>query len=235
MKNLYICGDSFGCPDLDWDIRPWPKVLQHLLSPDWTVHNLSICCSSNYLISLQIDEAIRRQADYIIMLATSCTRFYGKVKDDKHHDNLLARFRRIGQNDSEIESRDLSCYSLHSLDETCVFDQATQDLIQQYQKNMFDLDVEIYHNQIIIERNLFLLEKSQINFIFEQGGFENPNFFDKNSPKKTYFGEFDRYRSEIDQWTLSSGLKNSSPHMHIVEQKTHNYIAEYYATKIRQN
>jgi hypothetical protein len=233
MKNLYICGDSFGCPDLDWNFMPWPKILQDLLASEWIVHNLSLCCSSNYLISLQIDKAIQSQADYIIMLATSCTRFHGRVKDNKYHNNLLDRFRRIGQNDAAIDSRDLSCYSLHSLDETCVFNHSTQDLIHQYHKNMFDLDAEIYHNQIIIERNLFRLEKSQINFIFEQGGFENPSFYVKDKPRK-YFEDFDRYRSEIDQWKMARDFEHSSPHKHIIDQKTHDYIANYYATKIRQ-
>lgn len=231
MKTVFICGDSFGCPDLEWSVTPWPKILQQKLIPDWQVKNLSISCSSNLLISLQVDRAIKSQADYVIMLATSCTRFHGKIKDQNQHIALLDRFRRIGQHDPDESTKDLACYSLQSLDATCVFDQATQSIIHQYQKTMFDLDVEIYQNQIIIERNLLQLVRSGVDFVFEQGGFENPCFYTNNKPKK-YFSEFDHYRSDIDQWSIAQTLNHSAPHKHILDQATHEKIANYYAKKI---
>lgn len=234
MKNLYICGDSFGCPDLEWNIQTWPELLQEKLAPDWKVHNLSISCSSNFLISLQIDRALESQADYVIFLATSCTRFHGRVNDSTYHDSLLDRFRRIGQQDNDFDRRDLACYSLHSLDDTCVFDQSTQTAIHQYQKKMFDLDAEIYHNQIIIERNLFRLEKSAVHFVFEQGGFENPCFYN-NIEENKYFQEFDHYKSDIDQWRIAHELQQSVPHKHILDQEFHDHIADYYANKVRQD
>ena len=58
MKKIYICGDSFGCPDFGWDIDPWPVILQHQLGNEYEVINLSISCASNFLIRVQVDKAI---------------------------------------------------------------------------------------------------------------------------------------------------------------------------------
>jgi hypothetical protein len=234
MKRLYICGDSFGCPDLGWPFAPWPELLQQKLIASHRVTNLSISCASNLLIRMQVDRAIEQQADFVILQCTSSTRQQGKTGRSKTHTALFDRFVKIGAADNLGASRDLACYSLHSLDDSCVFDSDYQKAISNYQSRLFDLELEIYHNQCIIESILHRLVHCGIPFLFDQGGFENPIFGDVNGKK--YFLEFDKFRSEINQWTLAASMpKSTTTHFHILDQQVHDQIASYYQSKIAHN
>jgi len=235
MKKIYICGDSFGCPDLGWTIDPWPVLLANQLGADRAVTNLSISCASNLLIRLQVDRAIADSADFVILLGTTCTRSQGRVCDsDQPHTALYDRFVRIGnQQDNGTTTRDLACYSIPSLNETCVFDKDDIAVIKDYQYRLFDLDLAIYENQCIIESSLHTLKQHKIPFVFDQGGFENPIF--GNVRKTDYFADFAEHRSELNQWTLSSYLPNTNmAHFHITDSAVHAQIANYYQ-KIIEN
>lgn len=231
-KKIYICGDSFGCPDLGWKIDCWPILLAKKLGDGFQIINLSISCASNFLIRVQVDRAIQGNADFVIMLATSCTRSQGLTKTPTgQYTDIYDRFVRIGQIDPNSKTRDLACYSIKSLNDTCVFDKDRISLIRNYQIEMFDLDLAIAENQYMIESSLYALESSGIPFIFDQGGFENPSFGDIKTTD--YFQRFSRYKSELNQWTEYSKLPPSGiPHLHIVDQLVHERIADYYREKI---
>ena len=230
MKKIFICGDSFGCPDLGWTIDPWPVLLANGLGADYAVTNLSISCASNLLIRMQVDRAVAEQADFVILLGTTCTRSQGRVGDSDHSGDLYDRFVRIG-NTNDAHPRDLACYSIQSLNETCVFDKADIAVIKDYQTRLFDLDLAIYENQCIIESSLHTLTQHHVPFVFDQGGFENPIF--GNVRRTDYFSEFDQCRSQINQWTLSSYLPNTNmAHFHITDPVVHAQIADYYQTII---
>jgi len=232
MKKVYICGDSFGCPEIGWSIDPWPVLLSKKLGTEYTVTNLSIACSSNLLIRMQVDKAISAQADFVILLCTTCTRNQGQVQTVKHkHSDIYERFVRVGQFDPDSAGRDLACYSLRSLDETCVFTKDDMDHIRGYHSRLFDLDLAIYENQCIIESSLHTLKQKGISFVFDQGGFENPMFGDVK--KIDYFAEFDSHKSAINQWNLSGALsKTNRAHFHITDPDIHFQIADYYHKKI---
>ena len=232
MKKIFICGDSFGCPDLGWTIDPWPVLLANQLGADYTVTNLSISCASNLLIRIQVDQAIADQADFVILLGTTCTRSQGRVRDsDQPHTALYDRFVRVGNTNDNAHKRDLACYSIPSLNETCVFDKSDIAVIKDYQYRLFDLDLAIYENQCIIESSLHTLKQHNVPFVFDQGGFENPIF--GNVRRTDYFAEFDQHRSQINQWTLSSYLPNTNmAHFHITDPAVHAQIADYYQTII---
>jgi len=234
LKTVYICGDSFGCPSLGWPFPPWPEILQKNLKNSYQVINLSMSCASNLVIRMQVDRAIVAGADFIILQCTSSTRNQGQLGVKKSHEDLLDRFIKIGEQDSEKNSRDLACYSLHSLNETCVFSSDYQHAIAEYQSRLFDLDLEIYHNQCIIESTLHKLVNSGTKFLFDQGGFENPIFGDIKAKK--YFSEFDQYRSDINHWTVDAQMSKSNPHhFHIMDHNIHIQIANYYESAITQN
>jgi len=198
------------------------------LGSDYTVTNLSICCASNLLIRMQVDRAIANQADFVILLGTACTRSQGHVREvNQPNADIYNRFVRIGDQNDDVGTRDLACYSIHSLNETCVFDKDDIVSIKDYQSRLFDLDLAIYENKCIIESSLYQLTEHNIPFIFDQGGFENPMF--GNVRKTDYFSSFDQYRSQINQWTLSSYLPNTNTtHFHITDPAVHAQIAEYY-------
>jgi len=232
MKKIYICGDSFGCPELGWEFDPWPVLLSKQLGKEYTVNNLSISCSSNLLIRIQVDQAIADQADFVILLCTASTRNQGTVKQLKNKNHrLYDRFVRIGQTDSSNHTRDLACYSIKSLDDTCVFAPDDINSIKNYQTRLFDLDLAIYENQCIIESSLNALQQSNIPFVYDQGGFENPMFGDVK--KTDYFLKFNQYMSEINQWSLTKTLPISTrAHFHITDHNVHKTIADYFYKKI---
>jgi len=232
MKKIYICGDSFGCPELGWEFDPWPVLLSKQLGKEYIVNNLSISCSSNLLIRIQVDQAIANQADFVILLCTTSTRNQGTVRQLKNKNvKLYDRFVRIGQTDTLNHTRDLACYSIKSLDNTCVFAPNDIDSIKNYQTRLFDLDLAIYENQCIIESSLNALEQSNIPFVYDQGGFENPMFGDVK--RTDYFLKFNRYMSEINQWSLTKTLPTSSrAHFHITDYDTLKTIAYYFYKKI---
>jgi hypothetical protein len=232
MKKIYICGDSFGCPDFGWEIQPWPVMLQNLLGNDYRVVNLSISCASNFLIRVQVDKAIKESADFVILLGTSSTREQGKVKNrPAHYSDIYDRFRKINQQDAEQDNRDLACYSMVSLNDTCEFEAKDVSVLREYYSVVFDLELEIQKNQYIIESSLYTLREYNIPFLFDQGGFENLIF--GNVCKQEYFSNFEQYKTQINQWTVASRLPNSNRyHFHIIDQPTHEDIANYYCQNI---
>jgi hypothetical protein len=228
MKKIYICGDSFGCPNIGWTFDPWPTLLAAQLGSAYTVTNLSISCASNLLIRMQVDRAIASQADFIILLGTACTRSQGQVrKVNQPNTGIYDRFVRIGDQNDNVTTRDLACYSIQSLNETCAFDQDDIASIKDYQSRLFNLDLAIYENQCIIESSLHQLKEHNIPFIFDQGGFENPIFGDVR--QTDYFSNFNKHKSDINQWTLSSyAPKTNMTHFHIIDPNIHAQIADYY-------
>ncbi len=229
MKKLFICGDSFAVADAESSVVPWFEILEKKISPTWSVTNNSIVCASNLHIRLQIQSAIDQKADFVIFLSTSSTRGEGRLDDLKiTGKNLLNRFVNIGKKTTGEE--EFGCYSYNSLDETCVFDAEKINAIRQFRHKIFDLELSTLNNQFIIESSLYALKSSNIAFIFDQGGFENPKF---SGFKKNYFKEFDTFRSQINLWSLVGYPMGHRPYFHIIDQSTHALIAEYYFTKIQ--
>jgi hypothetical protein len=204
-------------------------LLQEKLGSDYSVINLSISCASNLLIRLQVDYAIEQSADFVILLGTSCTRDQGRAKEQSNNfDHIYQRFARIGEKDTHSDSRDLACYSMLSINNSCVFSESDQQILKEYHSRLFDLDLAIVHNKFLIESSLYTLVNNRIPFLFDQGGFENPIF---GNVSKTYFNQFDAYRSEINMWTLSKGLPGET-HKHILDPMIHGKIFQYYCQKI---
>jgi hypothetical protein len=231
-KKIYICGDSFGCLDPEFDTVAWPTKLGVALGNDYEVVNLSIVCASNLHIRIQVQQAIECHADYVIVLITSCIREQGLLHNNAvNSTDLLARFFKIGSNDEFNKNKDLACYSIHSFNETCVFDPADIELLKSYHTRFFDLDLAIFQNQAIIESALWSLRSHCIPFVFDQGGFQNTKF-DSNIKPDQYFKEFIANRSEINLWNICTRTPHQRPYHHMPNQAMHDMISEYYAQKI---
>jgi hypothetical protein len=207
MKTVYVCGDSFGVPDPDHG-----PCWVDLLIPECNLVNLSTVAASNLMISLQIDRAIQAESDYIIYLATSCTRSEVVVSSDQP---LLEK---------------LIPYSILNLDRTLkTLDVEQLDLIKRYHSEFFDLSLAIYTNQCIIENNLHKLSASGIPFSFDQGGFEHHSYGGTGE----YFSAYNRYRSSINLWDHAPN-RLSRPYYHVTDFSIHQMAAEYYAHAIAQ-
>ena len=221
MKKLYICGDSFACNDPDSSITPWHQLLTNELKNHWIVNNLSLICASNLNIRMQVDKAVEDHADFVIVLFTSSVRGHGRISTQESIDNLLNNFYRVEKDD---DKKQLGCWSYHSLDTNCVMPKNKTSILKSFFTEIFDLNLAIYENQCIIESSLHKLKSNQVEFLFDQGGFENPFF----GGDKTYFEEFNNYRSQLNLWTLYGSPIVYRPYFHITDQLIHNDIANYY-------
>jgi len=191
---IYICGDSFGVPDPDHGIG-W----MDLLAEKFSVTNLCQVCASNLMIAQQVEKAINNSADFIIMLCTASTR-----------------------NQIQINNK-LIPYSIYSLDNTTPFTDRQLTLLKEYTTEFFDLELAIYQNQLTIEAMLQKLVDSNIDFIFDQGGFEHPSY----GGTKKYFTKFNNYRSKLNLWDYAQ-TRSYRPYHHIDNLADHTAIANYY-------
>lgn len=197
---IYICGDSFGVSDLDYG-PCWVDLLREQVNQP--VVNLSQVCASNLAIAQQVDQT--HGADWVIVLFTASTR------GETIFDNQLVP------------------YSIHSLNHTTPFNPEQLSILKKYTTEFFNLSLEIYRNQCIIESVLQRLIDRKQQFLFDQGGFEHPSF----GGVQTYFEKYSEYRSVINLWNYSQ-TREYRPYYHIKDVAVHQTVADYYARKINQ-
>lgn len=218
MKTVYICGDSFSTPDPEYGIC-WVDLLEKSLAGRARVVNLSSVSASNLLISVQCQQAIRNQANFIIVHATTVTR--GEVAlDNPTSKNLWDRFQKHNLVSFSIFRPYRSALSL-----------AQQQQIQNFYSTYFDLDLAIYRDQCIIENTLQRLTDSNIPFLFDQGGFEHVKFAES---QQNYFKNWDHCRSAVNLWDHSETVEER-PYFHIKDQHIHQEVADYYFREIDQH
>jgi hypothetical protein len=196
-SKFYICGDSFSDIDpLYTQIVPWVEQIPGSI-------NLALKCASNTMISLQVDDAISNNANFIRVNFTSCTR--GEFVDN----NEIIPYTRINTVGDQLPKE-------------------IRTVVDMYTMQVFNLELEIYKNKCLIESVLQRLVDSGIPFSFDQGGFEHPTF----GATQTYFTKYNAYRSKYNLWDYGDS-KIHRPYFHITKQLVHNEIAEYYREKTR--
>lgn len=228
MKKIFICGDSFGHPDLEYG-ECWVDLLERKLAGFGNLYNLSQVCASNLHISLQILQAISNQADYIIYLATSSYRDDCLFTYNEKPGDLLSRFANCV--DPIEDTKNLTSYSIMSLNETTIFNDVQLSFLRKYHKEFFDEDLYIFRSRMIIEGTLATLQNSNIPFIFDQGGFEHIKF---TNLKKNYFNNYQKYFSDVNLWDYVDGKLPHRPYYHITSLTTHENVADYYYNQIKR-
>ncbi len=199
-KRVYICGDSFCVPDPEYGAC-WVDYV----AKQFQVVNLAQLAATNLMISMQVDQAIAGQADFVIVHGTACTR------NQLRHQGAVVP------------------YSYHTM--TTIVDLLDKDrinLLKQYYVEFFDMDIAIYENQCIVENTLQKLVDSGIEFRFDQGGFEHASF----GSTEQYFQMFDQYRSAINLWDYTT-TRSYRPYYHITDAKVHRRVADYYIKEIQ--
>jgi protein-tyrosine-phosphatase len=213
MKTVWICGDSFATADPEYGAM-WVDLLAEQLGSEWQIVNHSSVAASNLLISIQVTEALLNKPDYIIVLGTAVTRDH--VSTQHSAGTLLERFN----------SKDLVAYSIFRPYRSALT-VAEQQQVKEYHDRFFDLDLAIYRDQCIIANTLDRLVKSNIPFLFDQGGFEHPGY----GGTQQYFEEYTEYRSAINLWDLGT-THEERPYYHITNPAAHLRIAQYYSNAI---
>lgn len=196
MKKILICGDSFSVPD-----APHGTMWVDLLARHHNICNLATVAASNLMISMQVDQALQADPDFIIVNFTTCTRSE----------------KRVGEQ--------LIPFSYHTAGpDTTPFNADQLRILNEYFREFFDLPTAVYQNAMIIEHTLQRLESSGIAFRFDQGGFEHANF---SQSQQGYFQKFNAYRSRYNLWDFAH-TRSLRPYYHVQDAKVHHQVAKYY-------
>ena len=214
MKHIYICGDSFATPDPEYGPM-WAELLQRKLGTDYLIVNHSSVAASNLLVAVQVDNAIKNHADFVIMLATACTRNEALVLPATDQA-LMDRFDR----------HELVSYSIFRPYRSHLTT-TDQEAIYQFHRRYTDLELNIFRDHCILLGTLTRLQQSCIPFLFDQGGFEHPSF----GGQAGYFNEFRSQRSALNVWDYGT-TEAESPYYHIQHAEDHVKFAEYYFKQI---
>ena len=163
------------------------------------VTNLCQVSASNLLVAQQVDRAIAAGAERIIVLFTSSTR------------------------SEKIQNGRVIPFSWHTANSvTTPFTPDQLRIIREYFVEFHDLDLAIYTNQCIIEHALACLDRSGVQYIWDQGGFEHSSMGGQR-----YFEQYNSTRSELCLWDYAT-TREYRPYYHIKDPAVHKKIAEYY-------
>ena len=168
------------------------------------VTNLCRVSASNLLIAQQVDHALSAGAEKIIVLFTSCTR------------------------GEKVENGQAIPFSWHTAGpETTSFDRNQLRILQEYFREFYDLGLAIYTNQCIIEHTLGCLQRSGVQYTWDQGGFEHTSM-----GGRPYFAEYNHTRSGVCLWDFAR-TREYRPYYHITDPQAHRDIAIYYQERFR--
>lgn len=223
MKTVYICGDSFAVDDPDSTLVYWVNLLRQSL-PEVNIVNLSRICASNLQISLQIDRAIEQGADFVIWLATSSARHDAKFGDI--NGDLLNQFKDLTASPA---LGGLSSYSLSYFQNGLNFSSTDRSFLTRYLAEYTCLELDVYHNELLIDAVHARLSRSGIPYIFDQGGFQHRSF---GGDDKTYSWP---NRSQICLWDHVPPNMPLRPYFHILDPDIHRSVAEYYSCQVQKN
>ena len=175
IKRLYTCGCSFMSIDIQahnhdvsfLDLYAQEKKFNHI--------SLARTGATNYVIRLQIDRAIKDQADYVIVGATSSDRMDVITTDDDFGipltlDNIsYHKYNCVSEN--HVDNRRVLSISntINNLLEREPLSASTKQAIKQYTAELHNYSVQQHKDALIIETGLRALERASIPFIFIPG------------------------------------------------------------------
>lgn len=219
--KLYICGDSFCTEDREFG-NNWVTMLINN-NPNLDIVNLASCGASNYLIYLQVKQALAENCDFLIYNATSSIRQEFSIKEDNVANDSVKRY---WSTNNATNDASMICGSWLTIErhykEILQTEQA--DEILTFYKKYVDLPSLIEKNFIFIAHTLDLLDRSQIKWAWSQGGFEHKNFSNNQYP------EFDQYREKECPKNLWDYYVRDQirPWYHVTDQTVHQNVCKNY-------
>lgn len=231
MKTLYICGDSFSTVDIEYG-PCWVNFLIDKL-PHIKIINLSIPGASNYLIQLQVKQALLEKCDYLIYHATSSIRQEFSVNHRKIDIGLDTLDRYWTPTDRDNKSAISRSWVSASENANGIIDDTSNLEISNFFTSYIDFSSEIGENFIFIDYTLQMISTNQqlINWCWSQGGFEHTNF------KNSVAWDFSQYRNKESQINLWDKYDRQliRPFYHITDIQVHQKTCDYYIKMLNLN
>lgn len=225
-KTLYVCGDSFCSLDPDYP-GGWVVELQKR-HPSLEITSLASPGASNFLIYLQVKQALAVQCDYLIYHATSSVRheFVANPSANKNpgHENFWNR-------SYPDQPKHLLCTSWLTPEHSLFLDDEQAKSIRNFYKKYIDPDTEIEKNYLFIRSTLDLIASSSVkNWIWSRGGFEHKNFI---SSKPWQF-DHTAYETTLNLWDYYD-RSLTRPFYHISDMSIINTACELYSNMLQLN
>lgn len=224
--TLYICGDSFCSPDPDYG-PCWVDLLIEQRT-DLDIVNLASPGASNYLIALQIEQALNNNCDYLIYHATSSIRQeFSCGQGVLEPDNLQRYWTPISKQNKTVMSG--SWMSINRNND--VFNQQDQKIVLDFFAKYIDFPSQIKKNYFLIDYALEKISRhpSLKNWVWSQGGFEHPKF---GGHGQWNFSKFALHESAINLWDdFDRDLWR--PWYHITDISVHKQVCEHYQAMLQ--
>jgi hypothetical protein len=230
IKTLYICGDSFCASDADYG-ESWTDLLIKRL-PHIQVIRLASIAASNYLIALQVKEALAAGCNYLIYNATSSTRYEYSLRHDGAVVDSISRYWHV---DDQVD-KSVASHSWHSATN------GTQDLlikkdglIKDFFEQCVDFPSMIMKNYMLIDYTLKCIAEKmpETNWAWSRGGFEHPRFSQSAHPKFNPYSshwDFSRYQANhcaINLWDDFDQLRRR-PYFHVTGDEVKEKTCDHY-------
>jgi hypothetical protein len=171
-KQVYICGDSFSSTDPEYK-GGWVERFQEK-HPNLELINLSSPGASNYLIYLQVKQALTNSCQYLIYHATSSIRHEFCIDPQPVRKDSLDRY---WNRSTPARAGSMICTSWTTPEHSLILStqQATQ--IKNFFKLFIDMPAEIEKNYLFIKSTLELIKQQNVpHWAWSRGGFEHVKF-----------------------------------------------------------
>jgi hypothetical protein len=229
MKTIAICGDSFSATSKTLPGTHYSELLAEKLG--WQLLNYARRGCSNGAVRLQIQEAIRQNASFVVVVPTSWDRTEIPVRDNfykstanlpkKSWGNLLQDFlldRSNSTYDSSLgianinydpsKTNNMIFETIFSLAENLPHEyrisQLTEEKVnamKQYINHLYDSNWKRQMDQWIISEGLAQLQSHNIPFSIERGMLWN----DRNEIKNTVIGTIPEHYIRQDFELIGTG------------------------------
>ena len=219
--KLFICGDSFCFPDPEYG-PCWVDFLQEA-RPNIEIVNLSSPGASNYLISLQVQHALKNGCEWVIYHATSSIRQEFSIKTENITKDNIKRYwnPHSTKNKSVISA---SWVSANRNTNNLLSDD--HQFIKKFFSEYIDIPSMINKNYIFIDYTLKLLNSTLSNskWAWSSGGFEHKNFTNATTWN---FSDFENRQCKINLWDKYDNSQ-VRPYYHVTDQIIHKKICDLY-------
>jgi hypothetical protein len=171
-KTLYICGDSFCTSDPEYGAS-WTDLFSQM-NPEIDVRNFSSIGASNYLVYLQVKEALAAGCDYLIFHATSSVRQEFVIDRDQATTDSVDRYWR-----QDRPQGSMRCNSFQNVEKNLdgLFSWDQRLTIKEYFADFFDFAGQIEKNYVFIYHTLNMLDSHKaLTWAWSRGGFEHSRF-----------------------------------------------------------
>ena len=176
-------------------------------SKKFDYRNLAMAGASNFVIRVQIDQAIALKPDYVVVAATEAGRFEIPLTEFKYEqlvrnfDQRETEWMMIDDQLGKVDKNYLTSTSAIYFAKLLTLENTKENAIKQYLTELHNYNLAKTKDYYILQSGLDLLEKNNIPYVFIPGPLKDLDWTgrsivwpaDANHPWDTQFGWHEKY------------------------------------------